>query len=246
MRQDRVDWLAAAGGGIAALLIAMALGPLRDWMGNTNVALILLAVVAAAAAAGGRIAGVVTAIVAGLSFNFFHTQPYLSLDIDSREDLITTLLLVVIGLVVGELAQFFEGERRRGRVHHAELQRLNEVSKLVLGGASAQEVVEAVRAALVAELELRDARFEPGEQDGSRAVLGTDGLLGSSGVLVARRTGFEVPSGGLDLPVRYKGTSLGHFVLEPRLGGTVDFDQQVIAVLLAGQAATALTNESRR
>ncbi len=246
MRQDRVDWLAAAGGGIAVLLIAMALGPLRDWMGNTNVALILLAVVVAAAAAGGRVAGVVTAVVAGLSFNFFHTQPYLSLDIDSREDLITTLLLVVIGLVVGELAQFFEGERRRGRAHHAELQRLNEVSKLVLGGASAQEVVEAVRAALIAELELRDARFETGEPDGSRAVLGTDGLLGSSGVLVARRTGFEFPPGGLDLPVRYQDTSLGRFVLEPRPGGTVDFDQQVIAVLLAGQAATALTNESRR
>ena len=45
MRQERVDWLAAAGGGIAVLLIAMVLGPLRDWMGNTNVALILLAVV---------------------------------------------------------------------------------------------------------------------------------------------------------------------------------------------------------
>ena len=152
MRQERVDWLAAAGGGIAVLLIAMALGPLRDWMGNTNVALILLAVVVAAAAAGGRVAGVVTAVVAGLSFNFFHTQPYLSLDIDSREDIITTLLLVLIGLVVGELAQFFEGERRKGQAHHAELQRLNDVSKLLLAGAGSQEVVEAVRMALIAEL----------------------------------------------------------------------------------------------
>ncbi len=245
MRQERVDWLAAAGGGIAVLLIAMALGPLRDWMGNTNVALILLAVVVAAAAAGGRVAGVVTAVVAGLSFNFFHTQPYLSLDIDSREDLITTLLLVLIGLVVGELAQFFEGERRKGQAHHDELQRLNGVSKLLLAGAGSQEVVEAVRAALVAELGLRDARFDPGEPDGTRPVLGIDGLLGSSGVLVARRTGFEIPGGGLDLPVQYEGRSLGRFILEPSPGGTMDFDRQVTAVLLAGQAAMAITNEGR-
>ena len=111
--------------------------------------------------------------------------------------------------MVGELAQFFEGERRKGRAHHAELQRLNDVSKLVLGGAGSREVVEAVRAALVAELELRDARFDPGEPDGSRPVLGTDGLLGSSGVLVARRTGFEFPAVG---STSRSGTRAGRWV----------------------------------
>ena len=63
--------------------------------------------------------------------------------------------------------------------------------------------------------------------------------------MVARRTGFEIPGGGLDLPIHYEGRSLGRFILKPSPGGTIDFDRQVTAVLLAGQAAMAITNEGR-
>ena len=48
-------------------------------------------VVVAVAALGGRAAGIVTALAAVASFDFFHTQPYLSLAIDSRDDIETTV-----------------------------------------------------------------------------------------------------------------------------------------------------------
>ena len=60
--------------------------------------------IVAAASFGGRAAGVTTSVVAALAFNFFHTQPYYSLRISDRFDIITTVLLVVVGLAVGEIA----------------------------------------------------------------------------------------------------------------------------------------------
>ena len=43
---------------------------------------------------------------AALSFNFFHTVPYLTLEIDSADDVETTLLLLAVGLAVGQLASY--------------------------------------------------------------------------------------------------------------------------------------------
>ena len=64
---------------------------------TTNAALVLMIVVVAVAALGGRVAGVVTALAAVVSFDFFHTEPYLSLTIDSRDDIETTVLLLIAG-----------------------------------------------------------------------------------------------------------------------------------------------------
>ena len=61
-------------------------------------------VVVAVAALGGRAAGIVTALAAVVSFDFFHTEPYLSLAIDSRDDIETTVLLLVAAVLVGTIA----------------------------------------------------------------------------------------------------------------------------------------------
>ncbi len=70
---------------------------------NANVALVLVLVVVLAAIGGGREAGAVAAVSAALSFDFFHTVPYLTLQIDSGDDVETTLLLLGVGLAVGHL-----------------------------------------------------------------------------------------------------------------------------------------------
>ena len=66
------------------------------------------------AAVGGRAAGIVTALTAVVSFDFFHTQPYLSLAIDSRDDIETTVLLLVAAVLVGTIATAGRSARRRG------------------------------------------------------------------------------------------------------------------------------------
>ena len=89
-------------GPLAAFLLAGGLVSWRDDIGTTNVALLIGLVVVIAATAD-RAAGVATALVAAFSYNFFHTQPYRSLRIDDGVDVLTVVLLLVIGLVVSEI-----------------------------------------------------------------------------------------------------------------------------------------------
>lgn len=103
---------AAVTGPLAALGLAGALVALRSELGLANVGFIMMLVVLGAGAAGGRVAGIVTAVVAALAFNLFHTQPYLSLEVAARQDAISVGLLAVAGAVVGEVGAR-AGRRRR-------------------------------------------------------------------------------------------------------------------------------------
>ena len=88
----------------AAVAVAAVMAVFRELFDTTNAALVLMIVVVAVAALGGRTAGVITALAAVVSFDFFHTEPYLSLTIDSRDDIETTILLLIAGVIVGTLA----------------------------------------------------------------------------------------------------------------------------------------------
>jgi K+-sensing histidine kinase KdpD len=81
--------------GVAGLLV-----PARH-TGRGERGLVLAIVVAGAAMLGGSVAGVITSLAASLSFDYFHTEPYFDLRIDKRDDVITALLLLVLGVAVG-------------------------------------------------------------------------------------------------------------------------------------------------
>ena len=112
--------IAASIGAIGLMVFAMFLVPLRDFLGAANVAIILLLGVQLLAIIGGRQGGIVGAVVAALSFDFFFTEPYLRLVIDDRHDIITALLLLVAGIGTSELGALRvrrEMERNRYREH---------------------------------------------------------------------------------------------------------------------------------
>ena len=90
-------------GPMVAFFVAALLVVGRDDIGTTNVAL-LIALVVVVAATADRAAGVATALVASLAYNFFHTEPYRSLRINDGQDILTVVLLIVIGLVVSEIS----------------------------------------------------------------------------------------------------------------------------------------------
>ena len=68
-------------------VLSITMLPLRDHLHNDNMALALVIPVLIAAVLGGRLAGAAAAVVAALCFDFFFTQPYLSLRIASDNDL---------------------------------------------------------------------------------------------------------------------------------------------------------------
>ena len=95
--------LAASLGSLILLVFSLALVPLRGFLGAANIAIILLLGVQVVAIVGGRLGGVLAAVVAALSFDFFFTEPYLRLVITDRYDVITAVLLLVAGIATSEL-----------------------------------------------------------------------------------------------------------------------------------------------
>ena len=129
---EGVAW--AAAGFIASLLIGALVEPFRGTVGLENVALGYLLVVVVAAAVGGRAAGLISALSAALSYDFFLTTPYHSLRIDSVAQVITVALLFATGLVAS-----FAGRARRRQTVEADTQAgiirlLNTVTRAAAAG----------------------------------------------------------------------------------------------------------------
>ncbi len=91
-------------GVVGSIVVAGLLSQAGDWTSSTNVALVLMVIVVLGAAAGGRVAGAVSALTAALAFDFFQTEPIHSLRISSRDDIETAILLLIAGLIVGQIA----------------------------------------------------------------------------------------------------------------------------------------------
>ena len=96
------DAARAVGLAVAAfgpLLVAGILVPFRDDIASANIVLVFVLVVVLGASVGTRWSGAIGAVIAAMSYDFFFTRPYQSLKIDSSDDIQTTVLLLVIGLI---------------------------------------------------------------------------------------------------------------------------------------------------
>lgn len=96
--------LPAALAGLGALFVSLVAGvafsSIRDVVGLENVTIVYMAVVAVAAIAGGTSGGMIAALAASLSYNFFFTTPYRTLRIDSAEQVMTVALLFIAGVLI--------------------------------------------------------------------------------------------------------------------------------------------------
>jgi K+-sensing histidine kinase KdpD len=245
LRTDRTrpvfDPLIAPVGAIAALATAALLSPLRDTaFGNTNAALVLVVVVAAAASLGGRGAGAITALVAALSFNFLLTRPYLSLHVADATDVTSVVLLLVVGLLIGEFAR--SRAHRLGQLRRSaeSTHRLEHIARLMVSDLDQPALCEAVTAEICNELDLADATWHLHGLSGDRPVMSASGWIDDSGTLHHRAGGFELPATGVELPVSFAGAHLGTIVLAPRPGVGVSAEQRRVAVALADLLASAL------
>jgi len=140
--------------------VAVALVPIRSHSPNATVALILALVVALLAAAGTRPSAALAAVSAGVGFDLFHTLPYGSLRITRAQDVEATLLLLGVGLVVGQLATRSRWHRYRAAETSYDLGRIHVVAEMLAGGAPADQVVLAVANELKSLLDLRSCRFD--------------------------------------------------------------------------------------
>jgi len=237
------DRLAVLAGLAAPLALAAVLVPFRDGFPNTDAALAMLLVVVAVAANGDRLAGVLAAVSTAVWFDFFLTQPYERFSITRRTDIETTVLLVVIGVAVTEIAvwgrrHYVIASRRAGY-----LDGINNAARVVAAGGSAPSLIDQVSSQLMQLLSLRTCVFQYGVAGlGRPARLHRDGSV----TFGQRRwvgDGEGFPAGAeVELLVEGGGIFQGRFLMTPVPGARPALERRLLAVAFADQAGAALAS----
>ena len=251
---SRVIELVASGRRRRALVLSLSVvvpvvvcalsGSMRDRVSTTSAALVLVLCVVVAGTSGQRIAALLAAVSAGISFDFFLTQPYYSLVISDPNDVEVTVLLIVIGGIVTEatmwgLRQESRAARRSGYLDGA----LRAAENAHSPDMPTTTLVRFTAAQIAEVLGVSACRFVPGPVHDSRlAVLHHDGrVTRNDRTLDVEKDGLPI-DGETALEVRRGSDTLGHFVITSASAMAYPTaEQRRVAVLLADQVAGALT-----
>jgi K+-sensing histidine kinase KdpD len=236
MRRIDRDRLAVVAALVAPVAVAGLLAVNRDSFASTNAALVLVLVIVAVGANGDRLAGVLAALSAGLSFDFFLTKPYGHFAINERADAETTILLLAVGIAVTELALWGRRKHEQASREAGYLAGIQSAAELVSAGGSTGALIEHVRTELMSVLGLETCRFEYGVAGvGSPARLRHDGEVEWQGhVLNVGRRNLPTDK-DLELIVERDGRLRGRFVMRAKPAMHPSRPQRLVAVTLAQQ-----------
>jgi hypothetical protein len=232
----------AAVGVLSVFVIAAALVPFRDHLPNADMALALVIPVFLAAIVGGRAAGAVTALVAALTFDFVFTQPYLSLRIESKDDVWTFVFLLVVAMVA---AEFGIRSRRGGaaaKESRSELDRLLRVAELSARGADVDDIVSSARAELIGLFGLEECVYEPVRSGPELPRLGHRGAL--EGAPLVSWGEFVMPTGGVEVAVMGRGREYGRLILYAADATRASLEKRLVAVAIAEELGLTLAATS--
>jgi len=238
LSRDRLAVIAAL---VAPLALTAILVPFRHSFPNTDAALALILVVVAVAANGYRPAGYLAALSAAVWFDFFLTRPYEEFSITRRADIETTVLLLVIGAAVTEIAVWGRRQQAAASRRAGYLDGINASARAVATGGSPSELVDQVSARLTDLLSLRTCRFEYG-----KAGLGRPARLRNDGQVVTEHRTLNVPVEGLpsdadiELLVENAGVLQGRFLMRAKPNARPTLEQRLVAIAFAEQVGAAL------
>ena len=239
-RTQQIDpFVAGLFASIGLVALAAALVPLRTWLGNTNVALVLVVGIVAAAALGGRTAGLAGSFAAALAYDFFHTVPHYTMTVDDRFDRITTVLLFVVGVLVGEIVVRTQRAQQEARIREDEVVRLRRTAHLAAATEPA-ELIPMLEDEIGEALDLWFCHFQREPVDHPIPRLTRHGVTVPAGVPPFTS---DPNSWAVELPVHVGARDVGRFVLvphEPAAAGGFTPDARRDALALADQLGASL------
>jgi len=227
---------------LSPIAVALVLVPFRDDFSNTNAALVLVLVIVSIAAFGSRVAGLLAALSAAASFDFFLTEPYQAFAINDRDDVETTVLLLAVGVGVSEIAAWGRRQDARADREAGYLAGVREAAEAVASRQSSDEVLRVVSDQLSHVLGLRACRFQYGAAGlGQPARLRPDGQVEwKHNVVDVHRDGLPVTT-DIELLVENHGRLQGRFLLTAAPDSRPTLAQLQVAVTLAGVVGTVLS-----
>lgn len=244
MRQQRAlaqRYLAVLAGFVAPLALTAILIPFRTSLPNTDAALVLILIVVAVAAFGSRPAGFLAALSAAVWFDFFLTRPFERFSITRAADIETTVLILVIGAAVTEIAVWGRRQQSAATRRAGYLAGINMAAGAVAAGGSASALIDDVSGRLARLLVVRECRFEHGVAGlGRPARLRPDGQVVTPDQhrLAVERDGLPATT---ELLVENHGVLRGRFLLTAEPGhARPTVEQRLVAVAFADQVGAAL------
>jgi hypothetical protein len=238
-RRDRAAVLA---GFVLPLAVAVALVPFRASFPNTDAALALVAVVVAVAANGHRLAGILAAASAATWFDFFLTRPYQHFTITRSTDIATTLLLLLVGTAVTELAVRGRRQRVLAVTDEQYLSAIADTAELAGSSATPSAVTRLVESQLVSLLGLNGCRFERTRFGGLPRLDAAGQLLWNDRIWDLDQYG--MPTSQVELLAEANGRAYGRFVLDPVSGRNAPLAARRVASILANQVGAALADDA--
>ncbi len=233
-------YIGIAVGALGAMILAFLLVPLRDHVPNADMALALVIPVLAGAIIGGRIAGLVSAVVAAFSFDFVFAKPYNSLRIASKDDVATFVVLAIVALVAAELGVRARRGGADAREARSEIDRLYRVAEFSARGVELDDVVSAARAELMGLFQLADCIYEPIPSGPELPRLGQRGALEHARLVAAGD--FLLPTGGVEVAVKGRGRPFGRLVLYANEATRAPLQKRLVAVAIADELGCALAS----
>jgi K+-sensing histidine kinase KdpD len=239
-RHRAVVWVAAV---LLGPMVAAVLTLDRVQLHENHVTLILVLAVAMVSAAGLPPAGLVAAVTTALAYDYFWTEPYYSLRILDTQDILTVLLLVLVGSAIEQLCWWAGRQRAMAARRLDYLTALRSAAKPI-GPETHASAVEAISDTLTKVLDADSCRLVFNKPL-PPTVLRSDGSVARAGKMIdADRDGLPTDD-VIGIPVPRPGSGRAYFavtaatqIARPRI------EQRQVAALLAQLAAGSLALEA--
>lgn len=245
IRWNRAVLIPAAA--LLPLLLCAVLGVWRESLSTATDVLLLVAFVVAASATGDRVIGIVAALSSAVWFDFFLTEPRFQFQITDANDIEATILLLVIGTLVTEVALWGHRQQARASRRSGYLDGVLATAELVLEPhESVDHLAERVATQIREVLGVSRCRFVRGSgYDRGMAVLDHHGDVTRHGRrLDVERDGLPTDDETVLLLHRADGV-VGYFVLTSASDvARPTREQRRVAVLLADQVASLLDRQT--
>ena len=239
-------WLGYAGATGVCVAAALLVTPLAGTLDTASVVLVFLLAVVVSAARFGRGPALLAAALAVVLLNVFFVPPRFSLAVADERFFFTFAVMLVVGLVVGQLTAGLRAQARDASEREQRVRSLYEVSRELGSALSVEQVAEAVERFANRQLQGRASLWVIDRDDALRPV-GTPAPAGldeqARRVVQHERaagpgTAQRPEAGVMLLPLRATMAVRGALAVHRRAGGGWSADEQRLlttcATLLAG------------
>jgi len=119
--------------------------PLLDHLDLANIVMLFLLTVLLIAVSLGRNAAVLAAVLSVLLFDIFFVPPRFSLAVSNLQYLVTFAVMLVTGLITGQLAAGLKQKAREAQVREQRTHALYEVARQLAGALTLEQVIDTAR-----------------------------------------------------------------------------------------------------